>query len=75
MIPNDWQAFVANERLMTRVNGEFRQDTRAGDMILTFRDLVFNTLSDADEKRFLYKGGMQYLIEDHKIARGQVLMS
>ena len=75
VVPRDWQAFVNAERLVTEVNGETRQDTRAGDMILSFRDLVEKVLADTERPRFLYKSEYWHLIEGKKIARGQVLMS
>ncbi|MQQ08470.1 2-keto-4-pentenoate hydratase [Epibacterium sp. SM1979] len=75
VVPRDWRRFVETERLTTSVNGEPRQDTRAGDMILSFRDLVEKILADTTEARFLYQSRYWHLVEDARIAQGQVLMS
>lgn len=75
VVPHDWKAFVDQERLMTLVNGDLRQDTRASGMILSFRALVEQVLSDTESTRFLYQGRNWHLVEDGIIARDQVLMS
>ncbi|GAB5430930.1 MAG: hypothetical protein EpisKO_03000 [Epibacterium sp.] len=75
VVPNTWQDFVAEERLVTWVNEELRQDTRAGDMILSFRDLIENVLADTQQQRFLYRNRYWHLVNDGTIGRGQVLMS
>ncbi len=75
VMPRDWQAFVETERLTTTVNDEPRQDTRAGDMILSFRDLVKQVLTDTEDARFLYQSRYWHLVDDANISKGQVLMS
>lgn len=75
VVPNDWESFVDQERLITLKNGELRQDTRADGMILDFRDLSDKVLNDTTSTRFLYDGAQWTLVEDAMIARDQVLMS
>ncbi len=75
VVPLDWVRFVENERLVTQVNGEARQDTRASGMILSFRALVEKVLADTTSTRFLYDDKNWHLVEDDRIARDQVLMS
>jgi 2-keto-4-pentenoate hydratase/2-oxohepta-3-ene-1,7-dioic acid hydratase in catechol pathway len=75
VIPLDWESFVKNQRLITQVNDETRQDTRAGEMILSFRSLVEKVLADTKSTRFLYEDKQWRLVEDGMIARDQVVMS
>jgi 2-keto-4-pentenoate hydratase/2-oxohepta-3-ene-1,7-dioic acid hydratase in catechol pathway len=75
VIPLDWESFVKNERLVTQINDEIRQDARAGEMILSFRSLVEKALADTQSTRFLYDDKQWPLIENDMIARDQVLMS
>lgn len=75
VLPQDWQAFVANERMMTRVNGDDRQDARGGEMILNFRQLAEKALRDGAGVTYTYQGGDVQLIPDGVIRRGMTLMS
>ena len=75
VIPFDWEGFVKNERLVTQINDEIRQDTRAGEMILSFRSLLEKALADTESTRFLYDDKQWHLIENGMFARDQVLMS
>ncbi|GAB55838.1 2-keto-4-pentenoate hydratase [Glaciecola punicea ACAM 611] len=75
VVPLDWESFVKNERLVTQVNDEIRQDARAGEMILSFRSLVEKALADTESTRFLYDDKQFQLVENGMIARDQVLMS
>lgn len=75
VVPLDWESFVKNERLVTQINDEIRQDARAGEMILSFRSLVEKALADTQSTRFLYGDKQWHLIENDMIARDQVLMS
>ena len=75
VVPLDWESFVKNERLVTQINDEIRQDARAGDMILPFRMLVEKVLADTQSTRFLYNDEQWHLVENAMIARDQVLMS
>jgi 2-keto-4-pentenoate hydratase/2-oxohepta-3-ene-1,7-dioic acid hydratase in catechol pathway len=75
VIPLDWESFVKNERLVTQIDDEIRQDARAGEMILSFRSLVEKALADTQSTRFLYDDKQWPLIENDMIARDQVLMS
>ena len=75
VVPLDWESFVKNERLVTKINNEIRQDARAGEMILSFRALVEKALADIKSTRFLYDNKQWQLIENAMIARDQVLMS
>ena len=75
VVPLDWESFVKNERLVTQINDETRQDARAGEMILSFRSLVEKALGDTESTRFLYDDKQWQLLENGMIARDQVLMS
>jgi 2-keto-4-pentenoate hydratase/2-oxohepta-3-ene-1,7-dioic acid hydratase in catechol pathway len=75
VVPLDWESFVKNERLVTQINDEVRQDARAGEMILSFRSLVEKALADTVSTRFLYDAKQWHLVENGMIARDQVLMS
>ena len=75
VVPLDWESFVKNERLVTQINDEIRQDARAGEMILSFRSLVEKALADTQSTRFLYNDKQWRLVENSMIARDQVLMS
>ena len=75
VIPFDWEGFVKNERLVTQINDEIRQDARAGEMILSFRSLLEKALADTESTRFLYDDKQWHLIENGMFARDQVLMS
>ena len=75
VVPLDWESFVKNERLVTQINDEMRQDARAGAMILSFRSLVEKALADTESTRFLYDDKRWRLVENGMIARDQVLMS
>ena len=75
VIPNDWKAFVTNERMGTYRNGIMKQDARGGEMTFDFRQLVKKVLSDTTSTRFIYRGEPQTLVVDDKIFEGQALMS
>ena len=75
VVPLDWESFVKNERLVTQINDEIRQDARAGEMILSFRSLVQKALADTQSTRFLYDNKQWHLVDNDMIARDQVLMS
>ncbi|MEM7701034.1 MAG: fumarylacetoacetate hydrolase family protein [Pseudomonadota bacterium] len=74
-IPNDLDAFVADLRMTTSLNGEPRQDARGGEMTLNFRQLVEKSLADMSERRFLYKDGGEFLAEGGTISADMSLMS
>lgn len=75
VIPNDWQKFIANTRMMTFMNGVARQDARGGEMILDFRALTEKVLGDMQAARFYYKGDFYKLAESARIAQDMTLMS
>jgi len=75
VIPNDWEAFVRNERVTTHLEDELRQDARGGEMILNFRQLIEKALADTLSTRFVYRGGQYPLIENAKLSEGQAVMS
>lgn len=75
VIPNDWRSFIANERMMTHVNGQPRQDARGGEMILDFRQLTERVLADMTTPRFLYAGNYEKLAPNQQIDLDMVLMS
>ncbi len=75
VVPRDWQSFVDELRMTTRVNGEPRQDARGREMTLDFRQLVEKALGDMDKARFFYAGEMYRLAPDERISRDITLMS
>lgn len=75
VIPHDWKQFVAQERIVTRVNSELRQDARGGEMILDFRALVEKAITGGGGGRYRYQGAPATLLEGGVIARGSTLMS
>ncbi|MEL7199843.1 MAG: fumarylacetoacetate hydrolase family protein [Pseudomonadota bacterium] len=75
VIPSDVDAFVADLRMTTSLNGEPRQDARGGEMTLNFRQLVEKSLADVSERRFLYKDGRELLAEGGTISADMSLMS
>ena len=74
-MPRDWKAFIAEERMTTRVNGERRQDARGGEMTLDFGALAEKALGDMDRDRFLYDGGYYKLAPQPAITPEMTLMS
>ena len=75
VIPNEWDSFVRAERITTHRGDALRQDARGGEMILNFRQLVEKALGDLESERFVFRGRNFRLLEDNRLARGQVLMS
>ena len=75
VVPRDWKSFVADERFMTFVNGQRRQDARGGEMTLDFRELVAKALGDMDSPRFLYRGEYFKLAPEGQIDADMTLMS
>lgn len=75
VIPRDWQAFVARERMTTEVNDEPRQDARGEEMTLDFRALTAKALADMDRPRFLFDGEMYSLAPQRSISSDMTLMS
>lgn len=76
VIPNDWQRFIANERMTTRVNGTARQDARGSQMMLDFRQLVERVLDSSQHpKEYLYQGNKTPLLLNGVIPKGAALMS
>ncbi len=75
VIPQDWQSFIAEERMTTAVNDDPRQDARGGEMTLDFRELTAQALTDMDQPRFLYQDSYHRLSPVPFIATGMTLMS
>lgn len=75
VVPRDWKAFMAKERMMTLVNGEARQDARGGEMTLDFAGLVEKALGDMNRDRFLYAGDYYKLSPQPSIPPDMTLMS
>lgn len=75
VVPRDWQSFVAEERFMTFVNGQPRQDARASEMTLDFRGLAGKALGDMERDRFLYQGRQYRLAPNGQIDADMTLMS
>lgn len=75
VVPRDWKNFVANERFMTFVNGQRRQDARGGEMTLDFRELTEKALGDMERPRFVYRGEYFKLAPNDQIDADMTLMS
>ena len=75
VIPADWNAFVADLRMTTTVNGAPRQDAHGREMTMDFRALAQKALGDMDRERFLYRGGYHRLAADGRIDTSMTLMS
>jgi 2-keto-4-pentenoate hydratase/2-oxohepta-3-ene-1,7-dioic acid hydratase in catechol pathway len=75
VIPSDWQTFVASLRMTTSLNNDLRQDARGAEMTLNFRELVTKALGDISERRFLYRGGREFLAEGGMISKEMTIMS
>ncbi|HHV68333.1 MAG TPA: fumarylacetoacetate hydrolase family protein [Ochrobactrum intermedium] len=76
VVPRDWRSFIANERIVTEVDGQQRQDARGREMILDFRKLVDKILADDGDKNFSYKGEpVSLTTEPASLPRGVNLMS
>ena len=75
VIPRDWRSFVAEERMMTFVNDEPRQDARGKEMTLDFRGLTEKALGDMEKPRFLFQGQRYRLTPDPRITPAMTLMS
>ncbi len=74
VVPNDWRAFVKDERMTTFVNGEPRQDARGGEMMLDFRQISEKILKDT-KQRFLYRDERHTLMPKNFLEAGMSLMS
>ncbi len=75
IIPNNWETFVTNTRMMTHLNGQPRQDARGGEMILDFRELAEKVLGDMDQPRFFYQDDFYKLAPAARIEQDMTLMS
>jgi 2-keto-4-pentenoate hydratase/2-oxohepta-3-ene-1,7-dioic acid hydratase in catechol pathway len=75
VVPRDWQAFVAEERFMTFVNDQRRQDARGREMTLDFRGLAEKAFSEMGARRFLYQGEYFELTPGPQIDPEMTLMS
>lgn len=75
VVPRDWKTFVADERMMTFVNGDPRQDARGAEMTLDFRALAAKALGDMERPRFLYQGEYYRLSPEPRILGDMTLMS
>ncbi len=75
VVPRDWQAFVARLRMTTSLNNDPRQDARGSEMTLNFRELVAKSLGDMSERRFLYRGGREFLAAGGMIVEDMTIMS
>lgn len=75
VIPKDWRAFTANERMTTSVNNQPRQDARGSEMTMDFGELVAASLADMTEQRFYYAGDFYRLAPNNRISKASSLMS
>lgn len=75
VVPHDWHAFVAGQRMTTSVNGAPRQDARGSEMTLNFRQLVQKAFADMDKPRFLYSDEFVKLTSAGAIPTSATVMS
>ena len=75
VVPQDWRAFIAEERMTTELNGEARQDARGAEMTLDYRALAEKALNDMSEARFFYQGDFYRLSQTGRIEPEMTLMS
>lgn len=75
VIPRDWKAFAASERITTAVNKDPRQDARGGEMTLDFRGLAEKALGDMNRARFLFQDEYHRLANQPAITPDMTLMS
>jgi 2-keto-4-pentenoate hydratase/2-oxohepta-3-ene-1,7-dioic acid hydratase in catechol pathway len=75
IVPRNWRTFVRQERMITLVNGQVRQDVRGGEMILDFRAIVQKALTNGGGGSYTYRGLPVPLLAGGKIARGAAVMS
>lgn len=75
VVPKDWKAFVKDERILTKINGKTRQDARAGQMSLDFRQLLEKALTNGGGGHYNYKGKPETLLVNNTLQRGAALMS
>ncbi|WP_068088395.1 fumarylacetoacetate hydrolase family protein [Polycladidibacter stylochi] len=75
VLPEDWRGFVSNERIMTKLNGTIRQDSRGRYMIRDFKDITKHVLADTTSTRFIYQGKGVTMLDGERIKQGQTLMS
>lgn len=75
VVPRDWKSFVDHERIVTYVDDTQRQDARAGEMILDFRDLTGMALADDGAPTFRMRRKPVTLIDTPAIDKGVNLMS
>lgn len=75
VVPHDWREYVRRERIVTRVNGEVRQDARGRSMILDFQALVEKALKAGGGGSYVYRGKPVTLLQDGVIPKGSAVMS
>jgi len=75
VIPQNWQRFVSDVRMTTKVGDEPRQDARGHEMTLDFRHLAGKALSDMSQSRFYYQDKFFLLAENNRINSSSTLMS
>lgn len=75
VIPEDWQAFVAQVDISLDVNGEARQRSTGALMILTLDEIVKRSLQESRDARWVYKGENIPLLDGHGFAKGQAILT
>lgn len=75
VIPRDWRSFIADERMVTYVDQEQRQDARGAEMILDHRQLIKMALEDSGEPTFRLAREPVTLMEGRAVKKGVNLMS
>jgi len=75
VIPADWRAFVADERITTSVDGDPRQDARGAGMTLDFAALAEVMLKTGASPDWQYQGQQVPLIAAGVLPQGAALMS
>ena len=75
VVPRDWKSFVDQERIVTYVDDEQRQDARAGEMIRDFRELTGMALENDGAPTFRMRRTPVTLMDAPYVEKGVNLMS
>ena len=63
VVPRDWKAFLAEVTIATHVDGRPRQEARAADMIKDLPTIVRETLQEAGNRTWSYRGARIPMVE------------
>ncbi|WP_306397092.1 fumarylacetoacetate hydrolase family protein [Telluria beijingensis] len=75
VVPRDWKAFLQGVTIATHVDGQQRQQARAGDMIKDLRAIVSETLDEAGKRTWSYAGGRIPMVARAAIGTGSAVLT